>query len=182
MLLKCTDCNHDVNTEAKSCPNCGSIKPFKNQIFTQDQAKDMTFSEMVQYKKLGGKIEMGKGQKIFWGALILVIVIAIFAPSSPKTPDELAAEAKSKEEEKVRNMNSALEFECTYAIKQSLNDPDSVDFGAVVVIPIKDDKYSIIQDLRAKNAFGAMMKASFECIATYDGKNAKLFSIKQLGQ
>lgn len=182
MLLKCTDCNHDVNTEAKACPNCGAIKPFKNQKLTQEQVKGMSFSEMSQYQKLGGKIEMGKGQKIFWGVIVLIIAIAIFSPSAPKTAEELAVEAQQKVEADLRNKNSALEFECTYAIKQSLNDPDSVDFGAVVVIPMKDDKYSIIQDLRAKNAFGAMMKASFECIVSYDGKNATLIDMKQLGQ
>ena len=82
MLLKCADCDHDVNTEAKACPNCGSIKPFKNQTLTEDQAKGMSFSETVQYKKLGGKIEMAKGQKIFWVVFILITIMAIFTPSS----------------------------------------------------------------------------------------------------
>lgn len=96
MLLKCTDCSHDVNVEAKSCPNCGAIKPFKNQKFTQSQVKGMSFSEMSQYKKLGGKIEMGKGQKIFWGILIVILAIAIFTPSTPKTSEQIEENTQSK--------------------------------------------------------------------------------------
>jgi hypothetical protein len=78
-----------VNTEAKTCPNCGSTKPFKNQNLTQAQIKGMSFSEMSQYKKLGGKIEMGKGQKIFWGVLVIIIAIAILIPSTPKAPQQV---------------------------------------------------------------------------------------------
>ncbi len=96
MLLKCTDCTHDVNTEAKTCPNCGSTKPFKNQNLTQAQVKGMSFSEMSQYKKLGGKIEMGKGQKIFWGILIIILAIAIFTPSTPKAPEQVEVNTQSK--------------------------------------------------------------------------------------
>lgn len=94
MLLKCTDCNHDVNTEAKTCPNCGSTKPFKTQELTQDQVKGMSFSEKSQYKKLGGKIAMGNGQKIFWGVVAIIIAIAIFTPSTPKAPEQLEENAQ----------------------------------------------------------------------------------------
>lgn len=96
MLLKCTDCNHDVNTEAKMCPSCGSTKPFKTQELTQEQVKGMSFSEKSQYKKLGGKIEMGKGQKIFWGIVIIIIAIAIFTPSTPQAPAQVEANAQSE--------------------------------------------------------------------------------------
>lgn len=91
MLLKCTDCSHDVNTEAKICPNCGSTKPFKNQNLTADQAKGMSRVEKSNFQKLGGKIEMGKGMKILWGAVAAVVLIAIFAPSTPKATEQVEA-------------------------------------------------------------------------------------------
>lgn len=96
MLLKCTDCGHDVNAEAKLCPNCGAIKPFKNQTLTKDQENAMSFSEKSQYKKLGGKIEMGKGQKIFWGAVAVIVAIVIFTPSTPKAPEQLGVNTQSE--------------------------------------------------------------------------------------
>lgn len=181
MLLKCTDCSHDVNVEAKSCPNCGAPKPFKKQVLTQEQVKGMSFGEMSKFQKLGGKIEMGIIQKVLWGILALIIIIGIFVPESPKTPENIAAEAQENIVAQEHARNSALEFECRYAIKQSLNDPDSAEFDAVVVMPAKDDTYIVIQDLRAKNAFGGLVKGSYQCTESYNGASASIIDIKQLG-
>lgn len=87
MLFKCTDCNHDVNVEAKSCPNCGATKPFKNQELDAEDAKTFTFSEKANFQKLGGKIKykMGKFQKIFFGVVAFIILIGILAPEKEKT-------------------------------------------------------------------------------------------------
>lgn len=98
MLFKCTDCGHEVNVEAKSCPSCGTVKPFKNQNLTTDQAKGMSFSEKSGFNRLGGKIEMGKGMKIFWGAVAAVVLIAIFTPSTPKDAEQVEANAQTQDE------------------------------------------------------------------------------------
>lgn len=89
MLFKCTDCNHGVNVEAKSCPNCGATKPFKNQILEADEAKGFTFSEKTNFQKLGGRIKykMGKFQKIFFGVVAFIIVIGILAPEKEQIPE-----------------------------------------------------------------------------------------------
>jgi len=182
MLFKCTDCGHDVNVEAKSCPNCGAIKPFKNQILSQDQVKPLSFKEKVNFKKLGGKIQIGKWQKIVWAGVALLLIVLIFSPQKEKTPEEIAAEVEQKIESEAVKKDTALQSECRYAIKQSLNDPDSVEFDAVVVMAKKDGTYLVIQDLRAKNAFGALIKGSFQCIASYSDGSATLIDIKETGQ
>ena len=46
-LIKCTECNNDVSTEAKKCPKCGA------------------------------KIPMTKNKKIFWGVAIFIIMIIL---------------------------------------------------------------------------------------------------------
>lgn len=98
MLFKCTDCNHDVNVEAKSCPNCGALKPFKNQTLTVEEVKSFSFKEKTNFQKLGGKIEMSKGMKILWGVIAAVILIAIFTPSSPKATEAVEANTQPQDE------------------------------------------------------------------------------------
>jgi hypothetical protein len=31
-LIKCYECNHEISSEAESCPNCGAPKPQKHSI------------------------------------------------------------------------------------------------------------------------------------------------------
>lgn len=181
-LFKCTDCGHDVNVEAKTCPNCGATKPFKNQKLTQDQVKELSFSERLNFQKLGGTIEIGKMTKIAWAGVGILLLFVIFGPEKEKTPEEIAAAEAEKKEQEESWKRSMLQSSCQTEIERSLNDPDSADWGEFAVIPLKDGTYSVIQDLRAKNAFGAMVKGSFECVSTYDGTNAVVLSATQIGQ
>lgn len=39
---------------------------------------------------------MGKGQKIFWGAVAVIVAIVIFTPSTPKAPEQLGVNTQSE--------------------------------------------------------------------------------------
>jgi hypothetical protein len=71
---------------------------------------------------------------------------------------------------------------CLLAVKQSLNDPGSADFELTSSWYTEDRGDTILVQpvARAKNAFGAYMKGTWNCVARPEGSNVRVLSLTQI--
>lgn len=100
------------------------------------------------------------------------------ANAPPKTPEDLAAEKVRADLEKMR---SAM-IRCENQTESQLADPDGFDaesFGSWLAQDASEDRYVFSFNARARNAFGALIWAKFECTVVFDGKYWTA-SVKQL--
>lgn len=179
-IFKCTDCGGDVNTEAKACPHCGATKPFKSQKLTVEQSKGMPYKDTKAFTKLGGDIEMSKTMKVVFGIIALFVFYVIVSPEKPLTTEELVEKQAKEEAANADDKLFELSTMCQLKIKRNLNDPDSADFGQYQILPIGENKYKIVYEVRAKNGFGGKVKGAFECVESYEDGKATVLSVKEL--
>ena len=110
------------------------------------------------------------GNVILIAILIVVTIIFIGNISGPTTP-------------KVNDPHSDARWACDIALKQQLNDPDSAQYGSVdswYTATKKDGTILVQPDIRAKNAFGAYIKATWECVTKAEGGNIRVVSLRQI--
>lgn len=72
---------------------------------------------------------------------------------------------------------------CRMAINQVLHDPDSAEFAAGsswYVETRKDGKILVQPQVRAKNAFGAYINSTWNCVTRQEGGNITVVSLKQI--
>jgi hypothetical protein len=81
--------------------------------------------------------------------------------ASKPTASELAAEAKSRQNMEDGKFKATRS--CQRAIADILNDPDSAKYLEDEVV-ISDGRYLVTQAVRGKNAFGGMIKNTFQCV------------------
>lgn len=180
-IFKCTDCGNDVNTDAKACPNCGTSKPFKKQKLTVEEVKLITNKELRQFKKLGGDYSMSKFQIIIFVLIVIIVLASLNKPDKPLTEEEKRIQAEEKVKSDIQWKISTLTGLCQKEISKNLNDPDSANFGEFKVIPLSNETYKIIQEVRAKNGFGAIIKATFVCTSgKYADYETDIISVKEL--
>lgn len=78
---------------------------------------------------------------------------------------------------------SAAQGACIFALNSVLNDPDSAKFDATSSWYIEERKNGTIlvqPTLRARNAFGAYVHATWDCIVKPEGENIRVLSLKQI--
>jgi hypothetical protein len=102
------------------------------------------------------------------GALILL------APDPPPpTPEEkAAAEAAATAKAASDKFQSAL-IRCENQTESQLADPegfDPVPYGEWMAIETAEDRHVFAFKARARNAFGALVWAEFQCTVTHDGE------------
>lgn len=104
-------------------------------------------------------------------ALILLVAIgscfAALPEKKPLTPEEQAAK------DSAEKLTMAL-IRCENKTRDSLADRDGFDpepLGQWVMLDASEDRHVVSFKARAKNAFGALIWARFECTATYDGEH-----------
>lgn len=180
-IFKCTDCGNDVNTDAKACPNCGTSKPFKKQKLTVEQVKMISNKELRQFKKLGGDYSMSKFQKVIFTLIIIIIIVLVSKPDKPLTEGERRVQAQEKLKSDIQWKTSVLRSLCEREISKNLHDSNSANFGEFKIIPLSNETYKIIQEVRAKNGFGAIRKSTFVCMSgKYADYETVIVSIKEL--
>ncbi len=72
---------------------------------------------------------------------------------------------------------------CKDAVKQTLNDPDSAQFGNTSAAQATDmglNAWQIKMTLRAKNGFNALTLIEVECQVSFNGSSFITTSVKQL--
>jgi hypothetical protein len=158
-LVSCKECGHKISSDVKACPQCG-------------------------------KKRTSSGTK---GCAVLIVLFALFAVigfivsdnaqvkrSAILTPQQRAAERERKAKEDLLNSVRGI---CLMAVKESLNDPYSAKFDPSWkwFIEEKEDGLIRVQPTgRAKNAFGAYIHGTWECVIKPDGINSGIVSLKQI--
>ena len=72
---------------------------------------------------------------------------------------------------------------CLIVLKQSLNDPDSAKIGMTSewYTAERNDGTILVQPTaRAKNAFGAYVQGTWDCIVRPEGQNVRVLALKQI--
>lgn len=121
------------------------------------------------------------------GLLVLGMVVNAIneAKMTPEQRELVAAEkaAKAAEANKPAPPERLAKTACKNFINLRLNDPDSAEFPYTSDWPsvaLKDGKYRVMANLRAKNAFGALMLAEFQCDVRLDNRGWTLVDLKQI--
>lgn len=207
-LLKCSDCGNEVSLDAKQCPKCGTIKPFKKQVLSVEESKGLSYSERRAFQKGGGKLSIigekfglaiKKGLK--WiaisvgGIIAFSIVFNLLFPPKPLTPEESAkmeaiakeeanAKAKEKEEEAKKELKKSAASSCRGYIDGRLNDPSGAEYDMSEMGTIVNQKengvYVVRRSLKARNSFNALIPTTFECRFKQNGDSLNLLSLKEV--
>lgn len=95
-LKKCNDCQQEISINIDSCPKCGSKKPFKDVILSIEETKQLTYQEVKQFSKLGGKLTYSRAKNIFayliMGMFLGIILIFFIKALGPKSEEEIRLE------------------------------------------------------------------------------------------
>lgn len=106
-------------------------------------------------------------------AAIGAALIALAPEPPPPTPEEkAAAEAKAAAKASADKFRSAL-IRCENQTEAQLADPegfDPVPYGDWLAMETSEDRHVFAFKARARNAFGTLIWAEFQCTVTYDGK------------
>lgn len=167
-LLKCSDCGNDVSIDAKTCPNCGTTKPFKNQVLTADEAKKYSYGQIRGFQKGGGTVRMGKITKFIFIGMVVGILFLILKPAQPLTP-----------EEQQKELEKSAGYYCENIVNKNLKDPNSVDKTGSSTIQYEDGTYRTLYGLRAKNSFGAYVQSSYVCELKRSDDSFEIISVSE---
>jgi|GEM_PF-4319164 len=110
------------------------------------------------------------------GCLVIIIAIVLI-------PILLYLAGTSSNSPAPSDPYSAARGACRMAIKQSLHDPGSADFdlGSSWYTETQKNGAILVQPkLRSKNAFGAYIYATYNCIVKHEGGNVRVLSLKQI--
>lgn len=157
-VKKCKDCGGQVSTSVKKCPHCG---------------KSQSMSSMAQ---LGVAAAIG-------------IAIATWGAGDDRSSSEPKSEPVEKKplttEEKARKERTQLiqtvAYICREVISEQLHDPDSADWVPSYEWPSRVDGavVTVQPELRANNAYGGKVKASYNCVIDTRKENYQLVSLEQ---
>lgn len=164
-LIKCHECGKEISDEAKTCPHCG-VKP---------------------------KTGMGAGKAVLLTFFILIVISMVMGKISSEnaatqedtrraslTPAQRAAEDAAKA--KSKRIGEAR-YICQLTLEKSLNDPDSAKLESSYkwyAEERKDGTILVQPTGRAKNAFGAYINGTWNCLTKRDGENVRFLSLKQI--
>lgn len=118
-----------------------------------------------------------------------VMLVALFGkegdPSKvPVTgaPPERAAVEPAATEKTPAELRNTARFACETFTRPRLNDPDSAEFEPHRTFPIEerpDKVYDVVVQLRARNAFNALMYGEFDCTVALRPEGWVLLSLEQ---
>lgn len=185
-LVKCKECGGEVSTEATACPKCGA--PVKAAYAPRAKTSPITLG-------CAGIIVLGvamsivgqftKGVQENKAASIEIDRRAKLTPEQKAAEDKQVAEvaAANAKAEAERTEHTGTVYACRTFIKQTLKDPDSVDWTDLADNTYferrKNGRLFAQLQARAKNSFGAKILTTFDCTVTRTGDNWKLTSLKE---
>ena len=164
-LIKCHECEKEISDEAKTCPHCGA-KP---------------------------KTGIGVGKAL---ALMLFVLVVIFMVVGKNSSENTAKQedarraaltpAQRTAEDRIRAAARKIpdaRWACQQALMQSLHDPDSAKLESASTWYAGDQKGGtvLVQPTgRAKNAFGAYIQGTWDCVTKQINGNTAVLSLKQI--
>lgn len=153
-LITCRECQKQVSSEAKKCPNCGA------KVIIPKPAK----------KPVSGKSIM-KGMLIGFAALIVLSTIGAFIESQ-KTPEQLQQEAANREAYNKRQAEIKQEKEkktlrenraatVAAAIRLSARNPDTIRWESILT---NEDATVVCVTAGLENVFGGMNRENIAAV------------------
>lgn len=152
-MRKCKACSAEIEGKAWKCQECGTDQ-------RQWAARHPFLTVLFGLFLLGAILSTIQGQKEATRRAGL-------------TPEQKAMEDRHK----------SARGACILAMEQALHDPKSADMGNSSTWFIEDraDGTVFVQPtVRAKNAMGAFINATWDCIVKPEGGTVKLISLQQI--
>ena len=169
MLINCPECQKEISSDAKKCPNCGAKNAKRNEYRECSKCKKAVHMSQ-RHCECGEKNPAyinPKALKIGCAVFILIAIIFGAVESCSRTPDE------KRQNELKKNFSSwnGSHNQFVEEIKSRLNNPSSFehvetsykDFGKNLQINMK---------FRAKNKFNATITTT--AIGIVDAKTGKV--------
>lgn len=135
-LIACRECGAKISSAAKTCPQCGAKPPRRTSTLTR-------LAAIVVILGLVGGIVMSEREQEQQAA-------AEARREAAMTPEQRAAEARSKREEEAQFQRGVLLLR---ALRKSMKNPDSFKFEAATLMA--DGTFCI--EYRATNSFNAIV-------------------------
>ncbi|MDD2765304.1 MAG: zinc ribbon domain-containing protein [Opitutaceae bacterium] len=151
-LIKCSECSHDVSTEAKICPNCGAKVKYKKPTSRTTWLLGGLFAAAI----IGGVTSSNSTHESRQTA-----AAAEAAREAAMSPEQKAQKAAAKAKHDAQIQQAAAG---ALALKRGMKDPTAFELTSLV---LKTDG-SACYDYRAKNTFGAILPSS--AVVTSKGK------------
>lgn len=151
----------------KKCPYCFTVMDLRASVCPSCKKKTGSAGRDGVAQK---HYSLGSVCCVSMTALFVVIIIA-------------AATKNNYSPQKESDPYSAARGACMMAIKEVLYDPGSANFSAGsswYVEKQKDGTIRVQPQLRSKNAFGAYINSTWNCVAKPEGANIKVLSLKQI--
>lgn len=164
-LIKCEECGKEHSTDADRCPSCGAKS----------------------------KTGMGTGKVLVLTLFVLVVISMVIGKISSENAEEqeyarrtALTPAQRTAEDKIRaaaRKISDARWACRQSLMQSLHDPDSAKLESTSTWYAGDQKGGtvLVQPTgRAKNAFGAYIQGTWDCVTKQINGNTVVLSLKQI--
>jgi hypothetical protein len=169
-LIKCEECGKEHSTDADRCPSCGAKPENPTRViqiilllgfilFLGVMCRSQTETERKATEQ-AAKTETARR--------------AALTPAERTAEDRIRAAAR-----KIPDARLA----CQQALMQSLHDPDSAKLESVSTWYVGDQKGGtvLVQPTgRAKNAFGAYINGTWDCVTKQISGNTVVLSLKQI--
>lgn len=162
-LIKCHECGKEVSGEARQCPHCGAKRKKKAGPIAWMFAGIVLFSIIVIGPMTEGQRDAAEAERR-----------AALTPEQRTAEDAAIAKA---------NRLSSARGACLITLKEQLHDPDSAQFGLTSnwYTSERKDGTILVQPVgRAKNAFGAYINSTWECVVRPEGTNIRVLALKQI--
>jgi rRNA maturation endonuclease Nob1 len=153
-LITCRECQKQISTEAKQCPNCGAkVIPYK-----------------LPKKKISGTSIM-KGLLVGFAVLVALSTIGAFIESQ-KSPEQLQQEAANREAYNKRQTEIKQEKEkktlrenraatVAAAIRLSARNPDTIRWESILT---NEDATVVCVTAGLENGFGGMNRENIAAV------------------
>lgn len=172
-MITCKDCRKQFSSSASSCPHCGWKRP--------------SGCRRVMF---GGLVVFG-----LFAALIGFVIGPMFdeqsqareqARRAAMSPEQRAEEDRraeaARDAQRDERQLTQVRYACRRSLLNSLNDPSSAQLGSPSVWPMRrldDGSVVVVIEGRAKNAFGAYIRGTWECHARRAGGTYELTGLVQ---
>lgn len=111
----------------------------------------------------------------------LAVLIAYYLHASRPSPPARPATLTVAPPPTLAERKSSVRGACWIALKESLDDPSSAEAVGLIgdwrVDEAPGNHYTVYPKIRAKNAFGATVRADLKCTARIEGPNVRILSI-----
>lgn len=122
-LKQCNECKKEISTTVSVCPNCGCKKPFKGVKLSREETKYLSLEERKSFEEAGGKVTIGKVERIWKLTLFLIKVgVVLFLISFiSDTFNKNEAEEKIKKAQEIEKLEKTVKSIPSREVEKNFN-------------------------------------------------------------